>query len=196
MACHDPSAVPLLSILRIVLPAVYFPPIVVTTYKHFIYKGPFTSIRVKCIENMYNNPVIPGFNPDPSIIRVDNDYFLVTSSFEYFPGAPIYHSSDLIRWTLIGHALTRPSQIQIHTPEPGGGVWATTLRYHDGVFYITAASFARYRPQQDDRVWPRGFYVKTTNIWNSDSWSDAVYFDELGFDQDVSSVTVIIHCVY
>ncbi|KAL5363734.1 glycosyl hydrolase [Aspergillus floccosus] len=134
---------------------------------------------------MYNNPIIPGFNPDPSIIRVDKDYFLVTSSFEYFPGAPIYHSSDLIRWTLIGHALTRPSQIQIHTPEPGGGVWATTLRYHDGVFYITAASFERYRPQHDDRVWPRGFYVKTTNIWDSDSWSDPVYFDEFGFDQDL-----------
>ncbi|KAE8369680.1 glycosyl hydrolase [Aspergillus caelatus] len=134
---------------------------------------------------MYNNPIIPGFNPDPSIIRVKNDFFLVTSSFEYFPGAPIYHSTDLIRWTLIGHALTRRSQIHIQTPEPGGGVWATTLRYHDGVYYIIAASFERYRPQDDDRVWPRGFYVKTENIWDSDSWSDPVFFDQVGFDQDL-----------
>ena len=134
---------------------------------------------------MYNNPIIPGFNPDPSIIRVKNDFFLVTSSFEYFPGAPIYHSTDLIRWTLIGHALTRNSQIHIQTPEPGGGVWATTLRYHDGVYYIIAASFERYRPQDDDRVWPRGFYVKTENVWDSDSWSDPVFFDQVGFDQDV-----------
>ncbi|KAF4186723.1 hypothetical protein CNMCM7927_005110 [Aspergillus lentulus] len=134
---------------------------------------------------MYNNPIIPGFNPDPSIIRVNKDYFLVTSSFEYFPGAPIYHSTDLIRWSLIGHALTKPSQLQIHTPEPGGGIWATTLRYHKGNFYIIAASFERYRPQEDDRVWPRGFYVKTENIWDSDSWSDPVYFDQVGFDQDL-----------
>ncbi|KAJ5364879.1 uncharacterized protein N7496_010592 [Penicillium cataractarum] len=133
----------------------------------------------------FNNPIIPGFNPDPSIIRVDKDFFLVTSSFEYFPGAPIYHSRDLIQWKLIGHALTRPSQLQIHTPEPGGGVWATTIRYHEGVFYITAASFQRYRPQQDDRVWPQGFYVKTTNIWDDSTWSDPVYFDEVGFDQDL-----------
>ncbi|GIJ91269.1 hypothetical protein Asppvi_010234 [Aspergillus pseudoviridinutans] len=134
---------------------------------------------------MYNNPILRGFNPDPSIIRVNHDYFLVTSSFEYFPGAPIYHSTDLIRWSLIGHALTKPSQLQIHTPEPGGGIWATTLRYHKGIFYIIAASFERYRPQEDDRVWPRGFYVKTENIWDSDSWSDPVYFDQVGFDQDL-----------
>lgn len=135
---------------------------------------------------MYTNPIIPGFNPDPSIVRVNSDYFLVTSSFEYVPGAPIYHSTDLIQWTLIGHALTRPSQLQIQTPEPGGGVWATTLRYHEGFFYCLAACFQRYRPQEDDRVWPRGFYVKTANIWDSDSWSDPVYFDQVGFDQDVS----------
>ncbi|KKK13966.1 glycosyl hydrolase, partial [Aspergillus rambellii] len=134
---------------------------------------------------MYSNPIIPGFNPDPSLIRVNNDFFLVTSTFEYVPGAPIYHSTDLIQWKLIGHALTRPSQLQIHTPEPGGGVWATTLRYHKGVFYILAASFERYRPQDDDRVWPRGFYVKTGNIWDSDSWSDPVYFDQVGFDPDI-----------
>lgn len=136
----------------------------------------------------FSNPIIPGFNPDPSIVRVDRDFFLVTSTFEYFPGAPIYHSRDLIQWTLIGHALTRPAQLQIHTPEPGGGVWATTIRYHRGVFYIVAASFQRYRPQQDDRVWPQGFYVKTSSIWDDSTWSDPVYFDQVGFDQDVSRV--------
>ena len=136
-------------------------------------------------KEMYTNPILRGFNPDPSIIRVNADFFLVTSSFEYFPGAPIYHSTDLIQWTLIGHALSRPSQLQIHTPEPGGGVWATTLRHNQGTFYITAAKFDRYRPQDDDRVWPRGFYVSTTDIWDSGSWSDPVYFDQVGFDQDV-----------
>jgi beta-xylosidase len=137
------------------------------------------------VANSYTNPIISGFNADPSIIRVNRDFFLVTSSFEYFPGVPIYHSTDLVNWKLIGHAVTRTSQLQIHTPEPGGGVWAATLRFHDGFFYVVAASFEHYRPQNDDRVWPLGFYVKTNNIWDSTSWSDPVYFDQVGFDQDV-----------
>ena len=130
----------------------------------------------------FANPVLTGFNPDPSFIRVGKDYFCVTSSFEYFPGVPIYHSKDLIQWSLIGHALTRKSQLDIRTPEPGGGIWATTIRYHDGTFYIITSSFDRYRPQT---VWPRGFYVKTNNIWNDSSWSDPVYLDQVGFDFDL-----------
>lgn len=137
-------------------------------------------------DETYYNPIIPGFNPDPSIVRVNKDYYLVTSSFEYTPGAPIYHSNDLIQWTLIGHALTRKSQLDIRSPEPGGGVWACTLRYHDGWFYLATCCWDRYRPQDRfERAWPRGFYVKTKDIWNSDSWSDPVYFDQPGFDQDL-----------
>ena len=55
----------------------------------------------------YQNPVIPGFSPDPSICRVGDDYYLVTSTFEYFPGIPVYHSRDLVNWTQIGNAMTR-----------------------------------------------------------------------------------------
>ncbi|KAI5305350.1 hypothetical protein KEM56_004643, partial [Ascosphaera pollenicola] len=128
---------------------------------------------------------LTGSNPDPTIVRVGEDYFLATSTFEYFPGVPIYHSKDLIRWDLIGHALNRRSQLDIRTPEPGGGIWAPTLRYHKGTFYLTTCSFDRYRPQPDERVWPMGFYVKTDDIWNSESWSEPVYFDQIGFDQDL-----------
>ncbi|KAL2824370.1 glycosyl hydrolase [Aspergillus cavernicola] len=133
----------------------------------------------------YKNPILPGSNPDPSIIRVGPDFYLVTSTFEYTPSAPIYHSTDLIRWNLINHALTRPSQLQIQTPEPGGGVWATTIRYHNGVYYVLAGCFGRYRPQDDDRVWPRGFYVSTRDIWDVGGWSEVVWFDQVGFDQDL-----------
>ncbi|PLB55756.1 hypothetical protein P170DRAFT_443475 [Aspergillus steynii IBT 23096] len=133
----------------------------------------------------YFNPIIPGCNPDPSVVRVNRDFFLVTSSFEYTPGVPVYHSRDLISWTLIGHALTRKSQLDIRTPEPGGGVWATTIRWHDGFFYIFTASIDRFRPQYDERIWSHGFYVSTRDIWDSESWSDPVYFDQIGFDQDV-----------
>ncbi|RAL63282.1 hypothetical protein DID88_004358 [Monilinia fructigena] len=91
--------------------------------------------------NTYTNPILPGSHPDPSIIRSGENYFLITSSFEYFPGIPIYHSTDLISWNLISHALTRRSQLDIRTPEPGGGIWAPTIREHEGWFYITALFF-------------------------------------------------------
>jgi beta-xylosidase len=67
------------------------------------------------------NPLIPGFNPDPSPVYVDGWYYLATSSFEYFPGIPIYRSRDLSNWDLFSHALTRPSQLQLYgTPTSGG----------------------------------------------------------------------------
>ncbi|CAK7214813.1 hypothetical protein SEUCBS140593_002317 [Sporothrix eucalyptigena] len=132
------------------------------------------------------NPILTGFHPDPSIVRVGDDFFLATSSFEYTPGVPLYHSRDLRTWTLIGHALTRPSQLVVADGvEPGGGVWAPTLRYHAGVFYLATSSFARFCPQQGVRLFPRGFCVTTTNIWDDAAWSDPVYFDVAGFDQDL-----------
>ncbi|MFD3260536.1 glycoside hydrolase family 43 protein [Paenibacillus lentus] len=84
----------------------------------------------------YSNPVLPGFYPDPSVIRVGSDYYLATSSFEYVPGLPIFHSKDLIHWEQIGHALTRTSQIDMHSRKSSEGIYAPTLRHHEGVFYI------------------------------------------------------------
>ena len=60
---------------------------------------------------LFNNPILPGFYPDPSICRVEDDYYLVTSTFAYFPGIPIFHSKDLVNWEQIGHVLSRPSQL-------------------------------------------------------------------------------------
>lgn len=84
-----------------------------------------------------SNPIIPGFNPDPSVCVVGDDIFLATSTFEYFPGVPIYHSKDLVNWKLIGHALNRPSQLYMRTEVAGGGIFAPTLRYHNGRWYMT-----------------------------------------------------------
>lgn len=64
-------------------------------------------------------------------------------------------------------------------------MWATTIRYHDGWFYIITNAFDRYRPQVDDRVWPRGFYVRTRDVWGEGTWSEPVYFDQVGFDFDL-----------
>lgn len=86
----------------------------------------------------YQNPIIPGFNPDPSIVRVGGDYYLVTSSFEYFPGIPIYHSRDLVNWTQIGNCIGRENALPLKDATDSGGIWAPTIRYYQGTFYITA----------------------------------------------------------
>lgn len=148
----------------------------------------------------YTNPILQGSNPDPSIVRTREGFFLITSSFDFFPGIPVYHSTDLIKWTLISHVLTRRSQLEIRTVEIGGGIWAPTIRYRDeqqegnahgegGNFYVCASSFTKYRPQADERIWPYGWYVKCAerDIWDAKGigWTDLVYFDMIGFDQDV-----------
>lgn len=84
----------------------------------------------------YRNPIIPGFYPDPSVCRVDEDYYLVTSTFEFFPGLPIFHSRDLVHWRQIGHVLDRPSQIDLDQLQPSRGLYAPTIRCHDGRFYV------------------------------------------------------------
>jgi beta-xylosidase len=141
----------------------------------------------------FTNPVIRGFNPDPTVCVVPAtdsapaQYFLSTSTFEFFPGAAIYHSTDLINWRLIGHALNRRSQMDMRTVEPGAGSWASTLRYRpeEKRWYLTNGVFQRYRPVADERIFPRGFYVWTDNIWDDAAWSEPVYFDNPGFDQDL-----------
>lgn len=86
----------------------------------------------------YQNPIIRGFNPDPSICRVGEDFYLVTSSFEYFPGIPVYHSRDLVNWTQIGNCIDRADCLPFDTLKVEQGVWAPTIRYHQGTFYVTA----------------------------------------------------------
>ncbi len=88
----------------------------------------------------YRNPVLPGFHPDPSLCRVGSDYYLVASSFEYFPGIPIFHSRDLVHWRQLGYCLDRPSQLPLAGAGASGGVWAPTLRHHAGVFYLTTTN--------------------------------------------------------
>lgn len=142
----------------------------------------------------FENPIIRGFNPDPTICVVPSStpngkptYYLSTSTFEYFPGCAIYRSTDIVNWTLIGHALTRPSQLNLRTVEPGAGSWASTLRYRkdEKRWYLFNGVYHRYRPSSDERIFPRGFYVWTDDIDTDGSWSDPVYFDNPGFDQDV-----------
>lgn len=84
----------------------------------------------------FENPILPGFYPDPSICRAGDDYYIVTSSFAYFPGIPIFHSRDLVHWEQIGHVLDRPSQLDLDGAGHSQGIFAPTIRYHDGRFYV------------------------------------------------------------
>lgn len=91
-------------------------------------------IMMSCGAAAYRNPVLPGFHPDPSICRDGSDYYLATSTFEYYPGVPIYHSKDLVHWRLVGHALGRPSQLPLAGQKSSMGIFAPTLRCGNGRF--------------------------------------------------------------
>ncbi len=84
----------------------------------------------------FPNPLLSGFHPDPSAVKVGDTWYLATSSFEYLPGIPIHRSRDFQTWELIGHVATRPGQLGVEDVPTGGGAWAPTIRHHDGVFHL------------------------------------------------------------
>jgi alpha-N-arabinofuranosidase len=122
----------------------------------------------------YTNPVLSGFHADPSICRVGGDYYLATSSFEYFPGVPIYHSKDLVHWRQVGHALTRASQLNLAHTRSSQGIYAPTLRCHDGVFYMVTTNMEG----------GGAFYVHTKDP--AGEWSEPVWLNDPTFAMDPS----------
>ncbi|MFB0524828.1 MAG: glycoside hydrolase family 43 protein [Phycisphaerae bacterium] len=118
----------------------------------------------------FQNPVIPGFYPDPSICRVGDDYYLATSSFEYFPGVPIFHSKDLVHWRQIGYCLTRKSQLPLDKIRASGGIYAPTIRYNDGTFYMVTTNVDG----------GGNFYVTAKNP--AGPWSEPVWLNQGGID--------------
>lgn len=124
----------------------------------------------------YDNPVLPGFHPDPSVCRVGADYYLVTSSFEYFPGVPVFHSRDLAHWRQIGHALTRASQAPLAGVASSQGIYAATLRCHGGQFYVITTNMTA------GPGGGRSFYVHASDP--AGPWSEPVQIgdDDWGMD--------------
>ena len=118
----------------------------------------------------FQNPIIPGFHPDPSICRVGDDYYLVNSSFEFFPGVPIFHSRDLVHWRQIGYCLTRKSQLNLDHARASGGIYAPTLRYRNGTFYMITTLVDT----------GGNFFVTATNP--AGPWSEPVWVDHAGID--------------
>lgn len=116
------------------------------------------------------NPIIRGFYPDPSICKAKGKYYLACSSFEYFPGVPLFESEDLLHWRQIGHCLTRKNQVNLHKVKGSGGVFAPTLRYHEGRFYMVT----------NNNTYQKNFYVFTDDIYGE--WSEPVFVEQGGID--------------
>ena len=132
------------------------------------------------------NPILRGFNPDPSIVRVGDDYYIATSTFEWFPGVQIHHSRDLIHWRLLTRPLTRPTQLNMLGDPDSCGVWAPSLTYADGLFWLIYTDVKRYgRTTVGDAgsASLRDFHnylVTSTKV--DGEWSDPVYLNSSGFD--------------
>lgn len=127
-------------------------------------------------QDMYANPVRKGFFPDPSVVRVGTDYYMVNSSFIFFPCIPISHSKDLINWEIIGHAVTNPDWAQLDGLEGGRGYWAPDISYDNGMFYITAT----YRLNDDGMPYRR--QMITCSERPEGPYRKPVFLDEDGID--------------
>lgn len=123
------------------------------------------------------NPILRGFNPDPSIIRVGDDYYLATSTFEWFPGVQIHHSKDLVHWKLLTHPLQRTSQLDMLGNVSSGGVWAPCLTFDKGIFYLIYTDVKSRKGAFKDT---HNYLVTATDILGP--WSDPVYLNSSGFD--------------
>lgn len=121
----------------------------------------------------YQNPIIRGFNPDPSICRVGEDFYLVTSTFEFFPGVPIYHSKNLVNWELIGHCLNDEAHVPLRGCRFSGGIYAPTIRYHDGIYYMITTN-----------VTDKGNFIVYTDDIRGE-WSEPKWIEHKGIDPDL-----------
>lgn len=131
---------------------------------------PVSDTQAPDLRRGYSNPVISGFHPDPSVCRCGDDYYLVNSSFQFFPGVPLFHSKDLIHWEQVGNCLDRESQLMLTGANSGGGIFAPTIRYNDGTFYMITTNINL----------GRNFMVTTHDP--AGGWSDPIWLEQGGID--------------
>ncbi len=127
---------------------------------------------------MIQNPILPGFNPDPSIVRVGDDYYIATSTFEWFPGVQIHHSRDLVNWELVARPLDRPSQLDMIGNPDSGGIWAPCLSYSDGLFWLIYTDVKQWTGTRHKIT--HNYLVTAPSI--TGPWSEPTYLDSSGFD--------------
>jgi xylan 1,4-beta-xylosidase len=123
------------------------------------------------------NPILPGFNPDPSIVRAGDDYYIATSTFEWFPGVQIHHSRDLVHWRLLTRPLDRVSQLDMPGEQASCGIWAPCLSYHDGLFWLIYTDVKSRTGTFKDTP---NYLVTAPDIMGP--WSEPIYLNSSGFD--------------
>ena len=146
----------------------------------------FLFVTAESKQLSYTNPVISGSYPDPSICRVGDDYYIVNSSFEYFPGLPIHHSRDLVNWELIGYGLHRESQcngkMNLVNVQSDGGIHAPSIRHHNGTFYIITTNVYSHGPGEETEM--INFIITSDNI--EGPWSEPHIIEGApGIDPDI-----------
>ena len=133
-----------------------------------------------------HNPILRGFNPDPSIVRVGADHYIATSTFEWFPGVQIHHSRDLIHWRLLTRPLRRPSQLNMLGDPDSCGIWAPCLTHADGLFYLVYTDVKRYgrlsQPGASGATFRDFHNYVVTSPRIDGPWSDPIYLNSSGFD--------------
>lgn len=129
------------------------------------------------MQELIKNPVLRGFNPDPSIVRAGDDYYIATSTFEWFPGVQIHHSKDLVHWELIARPLERLSQLNLAGVPDSGGIWAPCLTYDKGLFYLIYTNVLSY-----DGIFKDVHNYLVTSDSITGKWSEPVYLNSSGFD--------------
>ena len=135
---------------------------------------------------LIRNPILRGFNPDPSIVRVGDDYYIATSTFEWYPGVQIHHSRDLVHWRLLTRPLRRASQLDMRGDPDSCGIWAPCLTHHDGLFYLIYTDVKRYGRSSTPGAAGaslRDFHnYLVTSPRIDGAWSDRIYLNSSGFD--------------
>ncbi|KAH7142862.1 glycosyl hydrolase [Dactylonectria estremocensis] len=148
----------------------------------------FLSTAALCVaeNSTFQNPILSGFNPDPSCVFVpefNDTFFCVTSSFLAFPGLPVHASRDLVHWKHVSNAFSRSDQLpgMAFLPKATSGIYAPTLRFHSGTFYLMSTLVNQQLPRVNDSRWDN-FIMTTTDPYSSDAWSEPVHFSFPGFD--------------
>lgn len=143
-------------------------------FNWFEYRGKDAIFEQPLAEDEFQNPILAGFYPDPSITRAGDDFYLVHSSFSFYPGVPVFHSTDLVNWRPLGHVLTRPEQLDLTEAGVSRGIFAPTIRYHDDTFYMITTL-----------IDTGGNFLVTAKD-PAGPWSDPIWLPEVeGIDPDI-----------
>ncbi|HEX2847808.1 MAG TPA: glycoside hydrolase family 43 protein [Chitinophagaceae bacterium] len=149
-------------------------------FKKILALGFFGFSVLTGITQSFKNPILAGFYPDPSICRADDDYYIVNSSFAYYPGLPLFHSKDLLNWKQIGYAMDRPDQLELEGAGVSRGLFAPAISYHNGIFYIVCTEVSKLGNFVITATDPKGPWSKPVQLPQVNGIDPSLFFDDNG----------------